>query len=139
MTKFSYDANGNEKSETDPNNVVKSRGYDAHDRLESVSIGNGVKAIKSSYGFDKQGNVTSRTNPLGYVTSFKYNALNAVERETDPLGKYLYYEYDGETNVTLIESGDGTNKSSVSFTYDHKNNEKSKSVLYRTTTGFNHN
>lgn len=128
ITKFSYDANGNEKSETDPNNVVKLRGYDALDRLESISIGNGVKAIKSSYGFDKQGNVTSRTNPLGYVTSFKYNAINAVERETDPLGKYRYYEYDGETNVTLIESGDGANKSSVSFTYDLKNNEKSKSV-----------
>lgn len=33
-----------------------------------------------------------------------------------------------DINVTLIESGDGTNKSSVSFTYDLKNNEKSKSV-----------
>lgn len=128
ITKFSYDSNGNEKSETDPNNVIKTRGYDALDRLESVTIGDGVKAINSSYGFDKQGNITSRTNPLGYVTSFKYNALNEVEREIDPLGKYHYYEYDGEANVTLIESGDGTKKSSISFTYDHKNNEKSKSV-----------
>jgi len=128
-TKYEYDANGNETKEIDATGNVKSRTYDEHDRLKSVSIGSGSNLIQTNYQFDTQGNLLNRINPLGYETSFIYNNINAIEGEIDPLDKYSYYEYDGEGNIKKIERGqDSTISSIVTFEYDAANNESSKSV-----------
>ncbi len=127
-TTYVYDANGNETKVTDAENRVKDRQYDPMNRVTSVSLGP-TKGIQTTYSYDKQGNLLSRIDPRGNKTSFSYNAINEVERETDPLGKFYRYEYDGEANVTKIERGQNTTVSStVTFGYDAKNNEVTKSV-----------
>ncbi|CAM5223544.1 hypothetical protein UACE39S_01036 [Ureibacillus acetophenoni] len=142
-TNYEYDANGNQEIETDAVGNIKSRLFDEHNRLESVSIGTGSNLIQTSYRYDTQGNLKKHINPLGFETNYIYNKINALERETDPLGKYSYYEYDGEGNIKTIERGQNSIVSStVIFDYDVASNERSidvNGVKYYDKTYFRNN
>ncbi|AFQ43995.1 RHS repeat domain-containing protein [Desulfosporosinus meridiei] len=121
---FNFDSNGNLLDSTDASSKKASFVYDLLNKLKSATLKGPTLAedIQTSYIYDAQGNLKSRTDPNGRVTNFDYNAINKAVTETDPLGKFITYDYDENGNLKSSIRGKGANTvQSESYTYDRKN------------------
>ena len=57
--------------------------------------------------YDELGRILESTNADGTVT-LTYNDQNQVTSETDREGNTIYYEHDGDGNVSQVNYPDGT-------------------------------
>ena len=97
---YTYDANGNRKTMTDPDGGLTTYEYDANDRLISL------------------------TNPDKLQTLFNYDLAGRLLRQDNSNGTYTIYTYDTADRVLSIEhhKSNGDIFSSFAYTYDNNGN-----------------
>jgi len=125
---YSYNAVGQQITETDINGVITEMTYDSRNRL--------IQVIRNSriiqYAYNRQGQIKQLTDELGRKTSFAYNDQNQPTRVTYPSGNYtilnyaylpsytevteLYYEENGALISTNIKRNN-TNSGLPEFGY----------------------
>ncbi len=88
-TTYSYDAEGNRISDTDP-------------------LGH-----TTSYTYDSAGNALTTTDPLGKVTTRTFDALRDVTSVTDPLGRSTTMTYNSNGDMTSMTTPGGHTSSWV--------------------------
>ncbi len=120
-TSYTYDSNGNLKTETDPRGHVTTYTYDADNRVLSATTPLGEK---TTYGYDNKGNQTTVVDPRGnvtgnnpadYTTTSAYDKNGSILSVTDPLGDKTSYTYDGNGNVLTRTDA---NNHTTTYTYD---------------------
>jgi RHS repeat-associated protein len=107
VTTFAYDPSGNPVEERDARAALLGepfsvrRAYDALDRLESVTDGEG---LVTRYDYDGEGNRMRVTEPLGQATDFAYDELGRLARvvQAPPVAgaprPETAYAYDAQRN-----------------------------------------
>jgi len=104
---LNFNAQGQLRDIEDRNGNQIVYGYDAANRLISVSQSSCGRAIRLSY--DAKGRVIRATSPAGRIVRYSYdsrdNLTNAKLDSAD--GWELQYAYDTYHNLTEIRSGDG--------------------------------
>ncbi len=137
-TDYTYDADGNIATKTDPLGnvwqytyvpgtdwieteanplgVVTKYEYDTNGNLvQLIRDSGGPLENTTSYTYDSHGRQTSMTDPLGHTTHFEYDAQGNLIKVTDPLGNVTTYTYDSRGN-RLTETD--ANGHTTSYTYD---------------------
>lgn len=105
VTTYSYDANGNLASSTDPLGRITSFIYDDLGLLRSVtrplpapigqaSTSNSTATNTTAYQYDDFGRLTEIDAPLGRVTKYTYDNNGNKISETDPNGNITTFKYD---------------------------------------------
>ncbi len=117
VTSYTYDANGNKLSVTDPKGNTTWFTYDSRNRLVYTTFADGtLKQIayddsgnkvsetdengnSTLYGYDKLNRLTQQTRSMNgtdsdLVTSYKYNAANSKISTTDPNHNTTTMDYD---------------------------------------------
>ena len=109
---FTYSAEGDLLSQTDPDGLTTTYTYDAAgNRLSATDpLGNAT-----TYAYDAAGNRVSVTDPAGHTTSFVYDALGRVTLSQDSVGVLFERTYDAAGNLASETDGRGN---TASFTYD---------------------
>lgn len=137
-TTFTYDANGNItsktdplgntttltyvagtnfiESETNPLGVVTRSQYDGKGNLTSLTRDfGGALETTISFVYDNQGRQTSMVDPLGNVTQYEYDTAGNLVKLTNPLGNIYYFTYDEQGNKTSTTDPNG---STVTYAYN---------------------
>jgi RHS repeat-associated protein len=116
VTAYAYDAHGNLSSVTNAlGQVTKFTSYDAAGRLLSMSDPNG---LVTTYTYDPRGRLTSRTAGTE-LTGLAYDAVGDLTKVTHPDGSFLAYSYDAAHRLTGIKDAQGN---SVAYTLDANSN-----------------
>ncbi|MHB0914897.1 MAG: DUF6531 domain-containing protein, partial [Thermoleophilia bacterium] len=94
-TSYTYDANGNRTSMTDPENKTTTYEYTPMDKLERTTdaLGNTVE-----HTYDAAQNRTGTKDRNNKWTYFAYDLNNRLISATDPENKVTTYGYDAEGN-----------------------------------------
>jgi RHS repeat-associated protein len=126
-TTYTYDANGNVISQTDPLGRVTSYTYDSLGRLLTATPPLPTQTtdpatITTAYKYDPLGNLIETDAPLGRATKYQYDGSGNKISETDPLGRTTTYQYDA-LNRLILTIYPTTPATSVSHTYDFRGNE----------------
>ncbi len=121
-TLYTYDEVGNQRTVTDPLNLVTSTTYDPvnnalaqvnkrgqttsylYDPMNRVAKVTAPVVGATSFVYDTMGSVKTRTNPLLKVTSWDYDILNRKIKETDPLGRFFTFTYDNSQLATIVDA-----------------------------------
>ncbi len=165
---YTYDSNGNRKTQTQNGTQVQGFSYDAHDKLTSGTTGSetpgydamGNETSNTIYGstyhfvYDDEDRLTSLTTPGNITDTFTYNGLGLRVTKTDSTGSYAYV-CDGTSpgspvltdGVALYTPGLSENRGGASCYYSNDLlgnlwtlDASSKSQLsYQDTTGFGTN
>ena len=100
---YTYDANSNRKTMTDPDGGITTYSYDANNRLTQIQ------------------------NPQDEVTKFTYDDVGRITRQDNFNNSYTLYTYDtADRLLSLINyKSDGEIISSYEYTYDAKGNRLS--------------
>ncbi len=104
VTTYTYDANGNVKTMTAPDQVLTEYEYDRLDRpvLQRVhgrdEYGNAVIVTETAYDF--AGNIISSTDGNGNITRNIYNRRGMLEKTIDAAGGTTAYYYDRAGRLT---------------------------------------
>ncbi len=115
---------------TDPRGLVTTYCYDQHDRLVSVTDGDGARLQR--YTYDSGGDVLTSTDALGHTTRFTYDSSGDLNAVTDPLGITTHYTYDAGGDVLSASDGLGN---TATYAYDSSGDlVTSTDALGRTTT-----
>lgn len=113
-TTYSYDADDNLTSITDPLGNVTQFTYDDENRRLTKTDPSG-RVTKWTY--DERGNVLTIAVPNGGVTKMTYDAVDRLLTRTDALGNTTRYEYDSLGNlVTLTDASSNATR----YSYDGK-------------------
>ena len=107
---YAYDNANRVTSLTNGNSSVTSYGYDTANRATDVwhKTSTGTTLGRYQYTYDSSGNVSTRTDNDGSVTTFGYDNSDQLTSE-----------------VRSTTSG-GSNPYTISYTYDHNGNRKTK-------------
>lgn len=98
-TEYTYDANGNIESITDPNANKTKYVYDADNEQTKVELPNGTT---TETGYDTAGRITSQTDGSKHITEYTRNLLERVTEVIDPLKRKTLEEYDAAGNLTKL-------------------------------------
>jgi RHS repeat-associated protein len=122
---YTYDANGNAVTETDPLGRVRHYSYDNDNRLVSmtdefggvsqVTYDANSRPLQFTYPdgsteaatYDALGNLLAHTDAGGHTTQYRYDALNRVSRVTYADGSYADYSYDAAGNLIGVADNGG--------------------------------
>ena len=137
-TSFTYDANGNLASSTDPaGDKTTYTLYDSAGRVltevaprGNVTGGNPAD-YTTTYSYDHDGRLLSVTDPLGYITSYTYDGAGNKTSVIDGNGHTTTYAYDANNRLTSVTSPDPDGAGPLSapvtsYTYDTNGNKLSE-------------
>ncbi len=116
---FSYDGNGNRKTQTSNGQLSQSFVYDAHDKLTNTLNNqevygydaNGNQTGLSYYGsayaftFDDEDRLTHITGPNGLNDAFAYNGLGQRVSKTDSTGQFALVSDGASPAAPVIADG----------------------------------
>jgi RHS repeat-associated protein len=91
VTTYTYDADGNLTSTTDPLGHTTKYAYDPTGQLRQTTYADGTTATLSR---DALGRVVASTDATGATTRSEYDALGRLTAVVDPLGNRTQYAYD---------------------------------------------
>ena len=114
MTAFSYDANDNLTTVTDPRNLTTSYGYNGFgDQVSLISPDTGTTAVT----YDEAANLHTSTDARGITGTRAYDALNRLISISYP-DQTVSFAYDSGTNGAgrLTSASDANH--SMAWTYD---------------------
>jgi RHS repeat-associated protein len=114
---YTYDNVGNLTGMSDANAGV-SQGYDAVNRLTSVSVTAGALAKSISYTYDNVGNRSTMTDPDSGVTTYTYDAADRLTGLVNSASQTTGYTYD---NANRLTRKDYHNATYTLYTYDAAN------------------
>jgi RHS repeat-associated protein len=109
---YTYDANGNLETETNPTAGTIAYAYDELNRRTSTTD---ALTHETGFGYDANSNLTSVTDPLNRVTSYVFDDADQLDKVTDANGKVTDYDYDGSGNHTALTTPMGFQ---TRWTYD---------------------
>ncbi|BBJ24476.1 RHS repeat-associated core domain-containing protein [Candidatus Nitrotoga sp. AM1P] len=112
VTRYSYDAQSNQLTMTEPNGNVTSYVYDALNR--PVKLVNAAGDTTSTT-YDQNSNVKTVTAPNLNVTTNTYDALDRLTQVGDSVGLVATYTYDAVGNRLTQKDGNGNGTTN---TYD---------------------
>lgn len=104
VTRYTYDANGNRLSLTEPNGNATRYVYDGLNRVVKETNAAGDETLT---GYDGVGNVVTVTAPNLNVTANTYDALDRLIQVDDSVGRVANYTYDSEGNRLTEKDGNG--------------------------------
>ncbi|KRF04509.1 hypothetical protein ASG89_21940 [Paenibacillus sp. Soil766] len=112
-SKQTFDANGNQRTLTNPNENTTTYGFDVAGRLVSETMAIG---ITKTYGYNALNLMASMKNGRGQETTHKYDDAERLINFSDPVGN-VAYTYDPNGNVLTVSDGKGT----ITREYDELN------------------
>ena len=133
---YSYDKNGNIKTETDVSGRVTSYAYDSADRVTSVT---NTAGETTRFNYDSMGYIKSIIDAKGNQTTYLRNAFGEVEELTSPdagTTRYFYteaglvdymidannitrdYSYDASGRLTSVSASTSSSRQSFGYSYD---------------------
>ncbi len=124
VTRYGYDAIGNQVLVTDTLNRVTKTEYDKLNRPVTVTLNYspslplnhlGTYNIRTVTGYDAVGNVVAQTDALSRATTFGYDALNRLIAVTDTLTGATRTGYDALGRRTVVTDASGV---ATHFVYD---------------------
>ena len=111
-TSYSYDANGNPVTTTDPLKRVTQGSFDALNR--PVKVTDPAKGVTTTV-YDAFNRATSVTDPNGGMTTYVYDGFGDLIQRVSPDSGAMVYHYDLDGNITQSVDGAGA---VVNHTYD---------------------
>jgi RHS repeat-associated protein len=109
---YTYDGNGNLKTNTDAAGRVTSNDYDPQNRLiRSTAADGGV----TTFGYDSEGNLAVVTDPRGIPTSYIYNGFGQVTQRISRDTGTTTYGYDSAGRLITESRANGK---TVTYTWD---------------------
>jgi len=128
-SQYTYDANGNLASSTDPLGRTTSYTYDSLGRKLSMTVPTATSLTGSAlstttYQYDALSNLIQTNAPLGSITSSTYDANGNRTSSTDLDGHVTNYIYDALNRLveTDYPSNSLTPATKTTKTYDFRNN-----------------
>lgn len=138
VTRYGYDANGNQRQITTADGIVTQLTFDARQRLTGIEHRNsaGLTLASFTYGLSPVGRRQRVTEADGAVVEYTYDALNRLtgEMRTGSVPYAHHYEYDAVGNRTrMVRDGVETlyaydandrllSAGSLAFAYDNNGN-----------------
>jgi RHS repeat-associated protein len=116
-TAYTYDANGNLETVTNPDGHTTKYVYDKDDELEDVIQPNGAEQ-KTEY--DGAGQVKAQIDGNAHKTKYERNALEEVKEVIDPRSRKTVKKYDGAGNLKSV-TYPGSSEPNVKYEYDEAN------------------
>lgn len=111
-TVITYDENGLQTAEIDPQGNAKTYVYGSDDRLETIT--DQVGGV-TSFVYDATGRVSQITYPDGRTTEFAYDDIGNLAEVTEPTGSTVGFSYD--ENGRLVSSTN-QNGNTTAYAYD---------------------
>ncbi len=129
-TVYTYDANGNVLTATDPNGTTVTYTYDLINRQlrasqPGVDEDDTAVTIATSRTYDWAGNVLTSTDALANVTEYTYDNRGFLSKVTNPLDGVQYYVYDwagrkiAEVSPNNYSVTDLANLNRTEYVYDN--------------------
>lgn len=112
VTRYSYDAQSNRLSMTEPNGNTTTYTYDTLNRQGQTTNGAGDVTVTS---YDPVSNMASVTAPNLNTTTYTYDALDRLTQVDDSVGVVVTYGYDNVGNRLSQQDG---NNNGTSTAYD---------------------
>ena len=120
-TTYSYDAQGNQLSRTNPLYQTDYYTYNTRGQLLSSTDALGQT---TSYSFDNRGNVLSKTDATGYTIRYTYDRFGNAETITEGVNDVTQYQYDALGHRTKKIDALGHE---IAYTYDANGNQLTES------------
>jgi RHS repeat-associated protein len=111
VTHYTYDANGNRLTRTDPTGTIT---YTYNSFAQVLTRTDQLNSVTTNT-FDAQGNLVTTIDPLSNPTTFTYNGRGQMLTATDGRGKVTTFTYDTNGNLTQLRDA---NNITTFFFYD---------------------
>ena len=104
VTRYTYDAQGNRLTITEPNGNITTSGYDALNRQVRRTNAAGDLTVIT---YDPVSKVKTVTAPNGNITTYSYDTLDRLIQLDDSVGRVASYTYDAVGNRLTERDGNG--------------------------------
>ncbi|MCU7804214.1 MAG: hypothetical protein KZQ96_13535 [Candidatus Thiodiazotropha sp. (ex Lucinoma borealis)] len=116
---YTYDANGNRTSLSDPDGKISRYSFDALNRLSTVHNTTGI----SNYGYDRSSLLDNISYPNGAVADYSYDdarrVTQVVNRLNGAVASQYDYTYDSNGNRLTQQETNGGAVETTGYTYDN--------------------
>ncbi len=133
VVRFGYDRANRVTTETDAENVVTNRTYDAFGNILTETRAFGTADARTvTYAYDRMGRLVQKTDAMDFVTAYAYDARGNMTKITDAEGGITRFWYDEHNRLQWQLSAGG---SLTGFTRDSAGNITETRSYYKRVTG----